>query len=62
MVRKVRELANFAYHSRKKKYWGICLEELEKEEKVSLYQADNIQGLPGSREQVSLGRIMNCPT
>lgn len=37
MVRKVRELANFAYHSKKKKYWGICLEELEKEEKVSLY-------------------------
>ena len=31
--------------------------ELQKEENVSLYQADSLLGLPGSGEQVSLDRI-----
>lgn len=65
MGMKGREQGTFEGCSKEKKYWVLV--ELEKEEKVSLYQADSLLGLPGSGEQVSLDRIIiiiikTCPT
>lgn len=55
MGMKGRGQGTFEHLSKEKKYWGLV--ELEKEKKVSLYQADSLLGLSGSGEQVSLDRI-----
>lgn len=63
---KRREQGTFEARSKEKKNWGLV--ELEKEEKVSLYQADSLIERPGSGEKMSLDRVKkkknknNCPT